>query len=84
VSNPYLRWIRRNSQRAAITLVGFALIALGLVLLPLPGPFTIAPVIAGLAVLAREYTWARKALDEAKKRAQQARAKVRRKKKKNS
>ena len=61
-------WIGVNGKRIAVTVVGFALIALGLVLLVLPGP-GILVVLAGLAVLATQYAWARSALDEVKRRA---------------
>lgn len=75
-----IRWIARNSRRVAITIVGFILLLGGLAGLALP----ILPgwllIIAGLAVLGTEYMWARRMLDEAKKRAKQAAEKVRRRK----
>lgn len=72
------RWARRSGKRAAITLIGATLLVGGLLLIWLPGPFTIPLVIAGLAVLATEYVWARRALDETKRRARGARDKIRR------
>ncbi|MGH9035992.1 MAG: PGPGW domain-containing protein, partial [Acidimicrobiia bacterium] len=60
------RVLRRGTRRAAATLVGFALLGLGLVglLLPvLPGWLLI---LAGFAVLAIEYAWAHEALEAAR------------------
>lgn len=43
--------------RISLTVVGFAIIGLGVALIPLPGPGWVI-VIAGMAVLALEYSWA--------------------------
>jgi hypothetical protein len=70
-------FVGRSSKRVAVSVVGIALVLAGLagVVLPLlPGPLLI---IAGLAVLATEYVWARRALEAARRRAGQAREKVR-------
>ena len=74
-------WIGRSSKRIAVTIVGFTLVVAGLAMLVLPGPGLLV-IIAGLAVLATEYAWARRALDETKRRAQRAAKKVRRRNKK--
>ena len=50
--------------------VGVALVLLGIALIPLPGPFSIPLMIAGLAVLATEYVWAERVLDTVKDRGQ--------------
>jgi hypothetical protein len=74
----FLRWVSRSGKRIAITVVGVVLVLVGLagIVLPiLPGPLVI---IAGLAVLGTEYAWARRALEEAKRRAARARDRVRR------
>ena len=47
----------RLAWRVLVTLVGVAVIVLGIVLLPLPGPGWLI-IFAGLGVLATEYTWA--------------------------
>jgi hypothetical protein len=65
-------WVLRSGKRIAITVIGFGLVIAGLVLIIFPGPFTIPLLIAGLAVLATEYAWARRALDETKKRTRSA------------
>ena len=70
-------WIGRNAKRITVTVVGFMLILLGLAMLVLPGPGLLV-IIAGLAVLATQYAWAERALDEAKRRAKSAAAKARR------
>lgn len=64
----YLAWIGRSGKRIAVTVVGALLVLAGLVLLVLPGPGLLV-IVAGLAVLATEYAWARRALMEAKRRA---------------
>ena len=73
----YIRWIGRTTWRVLVTVVGFALIAVGIVLLVLPGP-GILVVIAGFAVLATQYAWARTALEETKRRASQGAGWIRR------
>lgn len=73
-----LRVIFRESKRALITIVGAALVVAGLFLIIFPGPFTIPLVIAGLAILATQYAWARRALEETKKRARSAARRFRR------
>jgi uncharacterized protein (TIGR02611 family) len=62
-----MNWLKRS----AVTVVGICLVAGGIALMPLPGP-GILVVVAGLAVLATEYVWARKLLRRAKDKAEQA------------
>ncbi|MEO8889738.1 MAG: TIGR02611 family protein [Jatrophihabitantaceae bacterium] len=47
--------------RIAVTLAGAAVIVVGIVLLPLPGPGWLI-IFAGLGILASEYAWARRLL----------------------
>lgn len=71
-----VEFIGRSSKRIAVTVVGFTLLAAGLagLVVPiLPGPLFI---LAGLAVLATEYMWARRALVVAKDKARKARARA--------
>lgn len=70
------RYIFRSTKRIVIFVVGVALVLLGIALIPLPGPFSIPLMIAGLAVLATEYVWAEKALDTVKVQASRARDKA--------
>lgn len=70
-------WVGANGKRIAVSVVGFLLVAIGLVLLVLPGPDMLL-VAAGFAVLATEYTWARRALDETKRRTSGVARRIRR------
>ncbi len=56
-------------KRFAVTIVGGALLVVGVAMMILPGP-GILLIVAGLAVLATEYVWARTLLVRAKKQAQ--------------
>ena len=58
-------------KRSAVTLVGICLVLGGIALMQLPGP-GILVVVAGLAVLATEYVWARRLLRRAKAEAERA------------
>ena len=58
-------------KRFAVTIVGVALLVLGLAMMVLPGP-GILVIVAGLAVLATEYVWARRLLVRAKSEATKA------------
>lgn len=66
-----VRFAFRSSKRIAVTVVGGALVALGLAMLVLPGP-GILVVVAGFAVLGTEYAWAARALDRTKSVAESA------------
>jgi uncharacterized protein (TIGR02611 family) len=72
-----VRLVLRNGRRIAVTVVGFGLLAVGLVLLVIPGPGVIL-IGAGLAVLASEYVWAQRALNFARRNAGRARERMRR------
>jgi uncharacterized protein (TIGR02611 family) len=74
------RFIVRNGRRIGITIAGFLVVLVGIVLIPLPGPGWLI-VFAGLAILAREYVWAERLLNHAKRRVGQAKDAVLRKKK---
>jgi len=47
--------------RTVVTIVGFLVIGLGILLLPLPGPGWVI-IFLGLAILATEYEWSRRLL----------------------
>ena len=49
--------------------IGFTLIAIGGVLIILPGPFTLPFMIGGLFILAIEFTWAKSLLTKAQESA---------------
>jgi uncharacterized protein (TIGR02611 family) len=67
-----LRFVLHQSVRLSVAAVGFAVLTVGLILLVTPGPGLLV-IIAGLAILAHEFSWAATALDKAKARAAQAR-----------
>jgi hypothetical protein len=56
---PSLKDAARRARRLAVLLLGSTLIAAGLMLIPLPGPFTLALVFLGLTVLSWEFNRAR-------------------------
>jgi len=56
-------------KRFAVTILGAALLVVGLAMMVLPGP-GILLIVAGLAVLATEYVWARTLLVKARKQAE--------------
>ncbi|CAN2233218.1 Uncharacterised protein family PGPGW, transmembrane [actinobacterium SCGC AAA044-D11] len=52
-------------RKLIVVVIGFTLIAIGSVLIILPGPFTLPFMIGGLFVLAIEFTWAKSLLTKA-------------------
>lgn len=66
-----VRFIWRSSKRAAVLVIGLALLAVGLVMFVTPGP-GIVLVVAGLAVLATEFAWAEHLLKKAREQAARA------------
>lgn len=62
------RW---GPRRVAVTLAGFAVVLVGLVLLMLPGPGLVV-VAVGLAILATEFVWAWRAQRFVRTRARRA------------
>ena len=55
--------------KTIVLVIGFTLIAIGAILIVLPGPFTLPFVIGGLFVLAAEFTWAKSLLIKAQESA---------------
>ena len=53
-------------MRTLVLLLGWAIVLLGIILLPYPGPGTLI-IFGGLALLAREFKWAHDLLQWAKK-----------------
>jgi len=60
-----VRFIGRSGKRIAVTVVGFAVLIAGMVMMVTPGPGVLV-IVAGLAILASEWAWAERALDKAK------------------
>ena len=67
--------IVRSAYRMIVLVVGLSIVGLGLVLVILPGPWTIPLVLLGLAILASEFVWARLLLQRAKGYASKAKEK---------
>jgi hypothetical protein len=64
----------KQTRRLAVLIIGSTLIALGLFLIPLPGPFTIPLVLLGLTVLSWEFSWAKRLLFRARLEIRELRA----------
>lgn len=72
------RFVRKSGKRIAVTVTGFTVVIVGIVLIPLPGPGWLI-VFGGLAILGTEYVWARRLLNYAKAKVGQAKDVVLRK-----
>jgi len=53
-------------RKTIVSVIGSTLILTGLLLIVLPGPFTLPLVILGLVVLALEFAWAERTLEKVK------------------
>lgn len=60
----------RQLRKVIVSVIGFTLILIGLLLIVLPGPFTLPFLILGLVVLALEFAWADRMLDQVKTQGQ--------------
>jgi hypothetical protein len=65
------------TKRILVTLAGVVLIAGGTLIAPIPGPWSLPVVLAGLAVLASEYDWAADVLGWVREKTRQTRARLR-------
>jgi len=63
--------IVRSTRRLAVLVIGCAVTCAGLVMMVTPGPGLIV-IVAGLAILATEFTWAEILLERAKRQALRA------------
>ncbi len=68
----------QHAKRVIKIVIGFTVLAGGVAMLVLPGP-GILTIMAGLAILAAEFVWARRLLDHMKDKARDARDAVLRK-----
>ena len=62
---------RSRAYRAGFATVGFVIVALGLLLIPLPGPGLVVLAV-GLAMLALEFRWAERMLERCVDRIERA------------
>lgn len=74
---PHKRSVADLTKRIIVTVLGAAMIIGAILIIPLPGPWSILVTIGGLAILASEYDWAEDALDWAKTKYQAAKDKIR-------
>lgn len=58
----------KQTRRVVVSVVGGALVVAGLLLIPLPGPFTIPLLLLGLTVLSWEFKWAKRLLFRIRRR----------------
>ena len=56
----------RRIRQTIVLLLGGTVIALGLALIVLPGPFTLPLLLLGFAILGTEFAWATRALERTK------------------
>ncbi|HVF53632.1 MAG TPA: PGPGW domain-containing protein [Actinomycetota bacterium] len=54
----YRRSVADQTKRIAVTTIGAILVVAGILITPLPGPWSFPIIFAGLAVLSSEYDWA--------------------------
>lgn len=65
------------ARRIGISLIGFPLLVIGLLLIPLPGP-GIAVTLLALFILATEFEWARRHAQTIKRRSAELASKAKR------
>lgn len=66
------------TRRVAVTVLGVAMVLGGMLISPVPGPWSLPIVLAGLAVLAGEYDWAKDLLQWVRRKYRQAAEEMRR------
>lgn len=60
-----MKKIVKAARKLTVAIIGFAVLILGLILIPLPGPGILVTIL-GLFILSWEFTWAQRHLDRAK------------------
>src|SRR5438309_335216 len=61
-----------QAYRVGVFLLGLACIALGGVLIVLPGPLTIPPILLGLWIWSTEFRWAHRLFESSKQKGREA------------
>lgn len=72
-------FIRKEGRRIGVTIAGFSVLLAGIALLVLPGPGWLL-IFIGLGILSSEYVWAQRMLATAKRKAEEAKDAVLRRK----
>ncbi len=67
----FISTVTSRFRRAGLEVLGWILIPVGIVLMPLPGPGMLI-VVSGVALLSHRHTWAQRALDPLQRRALEA------------
>ncbi len=67
-----ISWTLKNAKRVVTAAIGFTVLALGVVMIFLPGPAIIV-IPVGLGILASEFVWARSLLHRIKRHASRIR-----------
>lgn len=75
--SPESRSIAGQARRILVTVLGIVLVVGGIAITPLPGPWSFPIIIAGLAVLASEYDWAKDVRDWVRERYKAAKQMIR-------
>lgn len=65
------RWLGLAARRVVVSVVGGVVVLAGMVMIVTPGPGLVV-IAAGLAILATEYLWARRALLQVRQRSRAA------------
>ena len=60
-----MKKVYKAARKLIVSTVGFGVLALGIILIPLPGPGILVSIL-GLIILSWEFTWAERHLDRAK------------------
>lgn len=55
----------KAARKLVVSITGFSVLALGIILIPLPGPGILVSIL-GLIILSWEFAWAQRHLDRAK------------------
>ena len=65
----------KQIKRIVVAVIGFTILAIGIVLIVFPGPaFIVIPI--GLSILATEFVWAKRLLEKVKERIQKTKDSV--------
>jgi uncharacterized protein (TIGR02611 family) len=57
--------LKKSTRKLLVSLAGFPIVILGIILIPLPGP-GILVVLLGLFILSLEFDWAKRYIDKVK------------------